>query len=362
MASRKTTRSRPKTIRSTSSQPRSAAEDGPGGPRYGRVEDVIRLIEALASSHNGLTLREMQEQFEPLKERRTIERMRDAIARFYGDALVSSHAGAVKRFRLKRYAGLPMLPCQASELSALDFAIKRLSRDGRVDHADALRGLATKVRGLIDPDRRPRIEADEEMLLQAEGFVLRPGPRVTMKPDIMSVLRSALICSCEVRLDYVRRSDGKRTTPRVRPYGILSGRRHYLVASRAGTSKAVLFAIPSIVRADLLATETFERPPHFSLERFAENAFGVWQEDPVDVVWRFDARAARDAAGFTFHPRQTIETLRDGSIRVRFTAGGLEEMAWHLFTWGDTVTIERPKRLRTMLAAKLEAALSRHAI
>ncbi len=361
MAVRTSTRSRARSAVSPTRR-RKQSPDETTGPRYGRVEDVIRLIEALAASHNGLTLREMQDQFEPAKERRTIERMRDAIARFYGDALVSTQAGVVKRFRLKRDRGLPMLPCHANELSALDFAAKRLAREGRIDHSDALRGLASKVRALIDPERRPRIEADEEMLLQAEGFVLRPGPRVSMNPSIMSALRKALICSCEVRLEYVRRGDGKTTTPRVRPYGILSGRRHYLVAARSTAARAVLFAIPSIRRVELLPHDTFERPPTFSLERFAENAFGVWQEDPVEVVWRFDARAARDAAAFTFHPDQKIETLRDGSIRVRFTAGGLEEMAWHLFTWGDTVTIERPKRLRTLLVAKLEAALARHAV
>lgn len=39
----------------------------------------------------------------------------------------------------------------------------------------------------------------------------------------------------------------------------------------------------------------------------------------------------------------------DGSLTVRFRAGGLREICWHLFTWGDTVTIVAPAALREML-------------
>ena len=36
----------------------------------------------------------------------------------------------------------------------------------------------------------------------------------------------------------------------------------------------------------------------------------------------------------------------DGSITVRFTAGGEHELCWHLITWGTTVTVEQPESLR----------------
>jgi predicted DNA-binding transcriptional regulator YafY len=36
----------------------------------------------------------------------------------------------------------------------------------------------------------------------------------------------------------------------------------------------------------------------------------------------------------------------DGSTIVRFHAGGLREMAWHLFTWGGAVRIIAPEELK----------------
>ena len=67
----------------------------------------------------------------------------------------------------------------------------------------------------------------------------------------------------------------------------------------------------------------FERDPGFSLKEYAERSFGAFQEDPFDVVWKFSKNVAWEAKEFIFHPTQTMEELDDGSLIVRFHAGGL---------------------------------------
>ena len=49
---------------------------------------------------------------------------------------------------------------------------------------------------------------------------------------------------------------------------------------------AALFALSSIrtLRVDKAA---FRFRPGFDIDGFARQSFGVWQGDPVDVVWRF---------------------------------------------------------------------------
>ena len=89
----------------------------------------------------------------------------------------------------------------------------------------------------------------------------------------------------------------------------------------------------------------FTRRKNFSLQKFAERSFGVFQEEPFDVVWRFSPEAAADARQFLFHPTQKLEDQHDGSLIVRFHAGGLLEMCWHLFTWGREVEVVKPRRL-----------------
>ena len=61
-----------------------------------------------------------------------------------------------------------------------------------------------------------------------------------------------------------------------------------------------------------------------------------------------------------FHPGQSVEENADGTLTVRFTAGGIDEMCWHLFTWGESVTVEEPDRLRQRLANTCFALAAHH--
>lgn len=66
----------------------------------------------------------------------------------------------------------------------------------------------------------------------------------------------------------------------------------------------------------------------------------------MSVHWRFKPEVAEDAADFVFHPTQVTSWAEDGSHHVRFTAGGLQEMDWHLCSWGDGVEVIEPASLR----------------
>jgi predicted DNA-binding transcriptional regulator YafY len=55
-----------------------------------------------------------------------------------------------------------------------------------------------------------------------------------------------------------------------------------------------------------------------------------------------------------------IERELDGALTVRFLAGGVQEMCWHLFTWGTAVTIVAPEELRAELAGLAAAASAHH--
>ena len=81
---------------------------------------------------------------------------------------------------------------------------------------------------------------------------------------------------------------------------------------------------------------------------YSRRSFGVFHEEPVEVAWKFSPRAAPDARDFVFHPDQTTEELEDGSLIVRFKAGGKLEMCWHLYMWGADVEVLEPRELAEM--------------
>ena len=106
--------------------------------------------------------------------------------------------------------------------------------------------------------------------------------------------------------------------------------------------------------------ESFTRDPGFDLESYARRSFGTFQEEPVDVVLCFTTEAKRDAAAFLFHPSQSMEENADGTLTVRFTAGGIDEMCWHLVTWGESVTVEHPPCLRQHIADTCAGLAAHH--
>jgi predicted DNA-binding transcriptional regulator YafY len=213
--------------------------------------------------------------------------------------------------------------------------------------------LRDKIKALI-PRAKLRIEADHDAILEAQGFVARPGPRPKMDQDVYVTLIEAIKSCRFVTFSYKSVSDKSMKQRYVAPYGFLSGIRRYLIAYDPKDKRG---SILKTYRVDVIenvkvSEEYFTRPKDFDLQAFADQAFGVFQRDGTqeDVVWRFIPEAAPHAAGYLFHPSQTEEYLPDGSLIIRFRATGLLEMAWHLYTWGDKVEVVEPKALRDMIS------------
>ena len=138
---------------------------------------------------------------------------------------------------------------------------------------------------------------------------------------------------------------------------MLYGHRVYLVAAFPWAVQPVNYRLDRI--RDLRVSEAIgTRPCDFDLKSYAALSFGVFQEEPHDVVLRIAPEIAEEVTAFQFHPTQAITREADRSILVRFRAGGLREMAWHLFTWGDAITIVAPEDLKAMMRDCLKASRS----
>ena len=315
--------------------------------RYQRITDIVRLAIRLQGVRGGLTLDDIAEAFSV--SRRTAERLRDAVESAFGPLQTVDTADKRRHWRLQSTALHPLIRFVPEELAELGSAAKRLERDGLAEQAGVLRELAGKLRALRHPLSTTEFDAAVEAVMLAEGLAMRPGPRPHVEHGLLSLLRDAIKAGRVVEFNYLSQSTGQRSRQRVEPYGVLYGNRTFLVGLAVWADNPRLWRLANM-RGARATDETFERDATFDLQRYAERSFGTFQEPPVDVVLRFDAGVARDAATFLFHPGQTLVENGDGSVTVRFQAGGLDEMCWHLFTWGESVTVEKPARLRRRLA------------
>jgi predicted DNA-binding transcriptional regulator YafY len=219
--------------------------------------------------------------------------------------------------------------------------------------ADSAERVISKMPALLKRPLIAKIEPDLEALTEAEGLAMRPGPKPKINSEIVGTLRQAIITGRKVRLQYLSRRSRRRRHLVVRPYGFLYGSRHYLVAWSNRAKDFRNFARSNIERVRLL-DRTFARKSDFSLRDYAQRSFGVFQENPVDVVLKFEPKAAIDAREFLFHPMQVMEPQPDEWLIVRFRASGLLEMSWHLFTWQGQVEILKPERLATLLRDQIK--------
>lgn len=315
--------------------------------RYEKAETVLRLALAMQGTAEGLSLEDIRRcNGGPPLSRRTAERLRDAIERVFPQTIIANPGELPKRWRVPSGQLNGLVGIGAEELSALASAKTLLARNNMKAQAADLERVTEKLKALIKGAALARLEPDVELLTEAEGFAMRPGPRPKIDVEIVNALREAIKASRKVRLHYRNRGTGKRNFQTVHAYGFLYGSRNYLVAwSESEYARDFRnFSLGDIERVEPL-NKSFARKRGFSLAKYAEESFGVFREKGVNVVWKFSPKAALDAKDYVFHPTQKLEPQKDGSLIVRFHAGGLQEMAWHLYTWGTEVQVIKPKRL-----------------
>ncbi len=223
--------------------------------------------------------------------------------------------------------------------------------------AGALRALEAKMLSALRAPVRRRLAPDLEALLQAEAIAVQAGPRPFEDEVVLGVIREALKAGVALRFSYAGGSSPGRTRE-VTPYGLLFARSNYLVAAEADGAPRN-WRLDRIERIEASARPAC-RPQGFSLQAYADQSFGIYQDDMEDVALRFSPRAVDSARRWRFHVGQALTPEPDGSVTVSFRASGMRELALHLFTWGADVQVMAPARLRHLLVEQLRVALAAH--
>lgn len=313
---------------------------------FAKAQDLIKLARLAAIRRTGISLDEICEEFGI--SHRTAQRMTDALETAFTNVEVVDGDDRRRRWRVVDPVLERLQTHQEPAVEALEIASRAARGDGRLRHAAALDDLRDGLLARLTPKEALRTEADVEAVLLAMGSVTRPGPRVNLAPAVLDSVIEGLRGPFRLRLRYREENAPERI---IEPHGLLLGHRSYLVARQPARGEEILnFRMDQILSAQTL-DESFSLMPGFSLEEYAAQSFGVYQ-DPAqygEVIWRFAPHAASRAAEFCFHPKQTVNVLDDGSLIVRFCASGWLEMVWHLYQWGDAVEVLEPQGLRDLV-------------
>jgi predicted DNA-binding transcriptional regulator YafY len=317
---------------------------------FAKAQELLRLA-MMATRRSGVSLDEIAEEFGCVH--RSAQRMTVALEAAFPQTQADDGEDRRRRWRIPARAIAPLLTPSAEELAALTTAIKELDVAGLATEANAVRGLKQKVRALIPPEAGTRLAVDEEALAEALGHAARPGPRPATDGVVDAAIYDALKGPFLLRFPYRTRSQAKAVDRTVAPHGLLLGVRRYLVGrdtAKPPSAPLQHYRVEEITRAEVLP-HSFEFDAGFDIRTHAEKGFGSFESaaEHGEVVWRFSPEAAPHARRFVFHPTQTSLDEPDGSLLVRFRASGHLEMCWHLYSWGKSVEVLQPARLREMV-------------
>ncbi|MGL4562456.1 MAG: helix-turn-helix transcriptional regulator [Brevinema sp.] len=321
--------------------------------RYSRLGDIIHIIFLMWARRSGVTLEEIGKELNAT--RRTAERVRDAILRNFPQIGELPSPDKHKRFGFLYYNQRMLINglvgFRDEELIELEKMKKQAERDIDKDRIVIIKGLINKIMVLKQDLQENKNVEDENfrILMESEGYAISQFSKQIINLAILFHIREAIKTNSRLIFDYTKRW-GEFSRRDLEPYGILYNHKNYLVAKDDGIMK--LFDLSRMDNLQL--GDHFKPNEDFNLKKFSEQSFGVYQEEPMEVVLLFNEYAAFDAKNYHFHPTQKLEFRETGELEVRFKAGGLKSIIWELFKWGTSVQILSPDSLREAYIQELE--------
>jgi predicted DNA-binding transcriptional regulator YafY len=285
--------------------------------------------------------------------RRSAERARDLVALHFDlDEILD---GPRKRFRIRDSLRRHYTRPTAAELAALKAEIESLRQTGGVRFRE-LSSLLLKVQSSFDDREKRRIEPDLELLHTYQRSFVGPGPRADVSPEVWRTAVDAVMMGRCLEFDYSAAETEEPQWRKIVCAGLLNGPVSYVLGFIPRTDRA-----PALYRMDrmqnaFVSEDSATVPETFDLDEWLADSFGIWREKSKRIVLRILPDAVSRAREWRFHPRQQIEDLPDGGLRVSFRAGGLREIAEHLFQWAGQLVIEQPNALRNVMRDRLELA------
>jgi len=230
------------------------------------------------------------------------------------------------------------------EIVALFVAQKALQQYRGTPFEVPLRAAFNKIgHGLKD-----RITFSWSELDAAISF--RPVGQSVADLEVFEMLSRAVLESAEVEFPYRKLRSRAAETRRVRPYHLgCVDNQWYLFGFDLARRQVRTFALPRIGTPRRTGAR-FKRPANFSIGKFLDSSFGVFQsEGRTTVRIRFQPFAAQLVRERVWHHSQKVKELRDGGLELQLQLGSLEEIERWILSWGDQAEVLEPAKLRERL-------------
>jgi predicted DNA-binding transcriptional regulator YafY len=217
---------------------------------------------------------------------------------------------------------------------------------------------------LLDP-LRARIESmlkDRGIGLDdwRERVRLLPMASRPIQPELLISITKAVLGRKRLVLFYMGVHDPESTEREVSPQTLVRYRDNWLLDAFCHKQNALRsFALSRIKDARPLA-EAAQEISRKELDRHFSEAYGIFGgRARYQAVLVFEGLAARLVESESWHPRQKLQALPGGKVRLEFPCADLRELVRDIMRYADEVTVERPEALRLALSQMIARAAQR---
>lgn len=307
--------------------------------RLNKTEQIIELAMMFQNSYCGLCIEDIEHHFEC--SRRSAERMKALLFDLFPEKVEEVPTSEKKkRWRFVKGAMNALISFTADDFANLEY-LKGLSNDE--NKRKELDELIAKIKALTPQKNLQSLDTDVSAIMESEGFAVRQYSGVNIVPKILEELRTSMLAFKKIQFNYPIKETTKTIT--LNPYGLVIADKYYLVGYNEYVGDLRQYRVDKISELAIL-DEYFEKDEKFSLTEYSNNSFGIYQEQPIDIVLEFDKSVANDVSNYHFHPTQKIKQLKNENVQVEFTSGGIYAICQELFKWGCSVKIQKPVELK----------------
>ena len=274
-----------------------------------------------------------------------------------GHPLTSSDGPGEKIWQLPLgYKGLPPVALNRYELMSLQLARASLSHLKGTPFLQDLDAVIAKVAAAL-PDKTAN---HLERIVRAVTLLQRGTRSYGEKHDLLRKLQKALLLQRVIELIYKKPYADRTLTYRVNPYAfVLYDHGLYVHGYSHQAEEERLFSVDRM-RQVAVTEESFEIPSSYSTaDRYAKQ-FGLIEGSPQEVKIRFSPEVAHLMKERQWHPTQQVKKLKAGAVEVMLHAGGLDEIAWWVLSWGKEAKVLSPPKLVEIVTAQLSKSLRQY--
>ncbi|MBW2504238.1 MAG: transcriptional regulator [Deltaproteobacteria bacterium] len=311
------------------------------------MHDVIRLLEA----RYGATVDELAE--ECAVTRRTIYRDLEAISDA-GYPLVNERQedGTVIHRFITRFKQIPPITFSLEELMTLYLCRGQLAFLRGTPFQDDLDAIFARIRSSLPP----RSVAHLERIAEAGTPKFQGLHDYAAKSDLLKDLRKALLFQYSTDLTY---SPAKRPTEiyRFDPYRLLFYDGALYLGGYAHNRNALRLFLVDRIQSVTVLKDRFELPENFTDDQLTGRAFGLVDENLIELKVLFSSEIAHLILERRWHPSQVVDKQADGSVILSLSASGEREILAWLYSYLPHVKVLAPDDLRKKFYASLQQAL-----